>query len=67
VSDPKSVCSPRALERVDGSWGGADMNRTWQPDGAAGLCSEAKVSDGSWREVERETKSVVRIAVLVVI
>ena len=51
---------------MEGSWGGADMNRTWQPDEAAGLCSEAKVSDGSWREVEREAKSVVRIAVLVV-
>lgn len=61
------MCSPRALERVEASWGGADMNRMWQPDGAAGLCIEAKVSDGRRRELEREAKSVVRIVVLVVI
>jgi hypothetical protein len=61
------VCSPRELDRVEASWGGADMNRTWQPDGAASLCSEPKVSAGRRREVEREAKSVVRIVVLVVI
>ena len=36
-------------------------------DGAAGLCSVAKVFAGRRREVEREVKSVVRIVVLMVI
>ncbi len=43
------------------------MNRMWQPDGAVGLCIDAKVSGNRPREVERDAKIVLRIEVLVFI
>lgn len=64
VREPKSVCSPRLGLGVE-PLGGAEMKRTWQPEGEERLCRLVKVDGGSWREVAREVKSVVRMVLLV--
>jgi hypothetical protein len=64
VREPKSVCSPRLGFGV-GALGGAQMKRTWQPEGEESLWRSVKVEGGRWREVAREVKSVVRMVLLV--